>query len=537
MYEKMEPESDDGPVEYKLKLLDTSTDRIERLASQMRYRCYEGNGECIYNVGVEDDGTKSGVTEEEFNVTLQCLRNAANLNNFRITQLNKNQTKDDKFIYEFLIREHNENKYIDLKVAVAGSVDCGKSTLLSVLTTGNSDNGRGLGRVSVFNFPHEIETGRTSSIGHQIVGYDYDGNVTNYVNGRTQSWPDIVNRSSKIISFLDLAGHEKYLKTTIFGLASSRPNLCLIMVAANRGVLKMTIEHIFLCKTLTIPFCVVVTKMDIVKDKKNVLESTIESITTLLKKPGIRRLPIKIKTTEDCILSSMNILSNAVVPIFSVSNVTMEGINHIHTFLNLVPQKNMCDGKLTEIHLDTAWTVNGVGTVVGGYIISGEVKVGDKLWLGPNNNKYVSVIVKSIHCKKVLVQKVDMQTYVCLALRGITKNDFKKGNVLIASVEQQILCHKLLVSVEILKTHSTTIKVGYQPMMHAENVRTAVQINSITNKKSARSQESDGVLRTGDSANILLSICFDKKFIKEGTSILLCEGRTKVIGTVLQVNP
>ena len=33
------------------------------------------------------------------------------------------------------------------------------------------------------------------------------------------SWPDIVNESSKIITFTDLAGHEKYLKTTIHGIS------------------------------------------------------------------------------------------------------------------------------------------------------------------------------------------------------------------------------------------------------------------------------------------------------------------------------
>ena len=32
-------------------------------------------------------------------------------------------------------------------------------------------------------------------------------------------WPEIVEGSSKIISMIDLCGHEKYLKTTLFGLS------------------------------------------------------------------------------------------------------------------------------------------------------------------------------------------------------------------------------------------------------------------------------------------------------------------------------
>ena len=279
----MEPEKEDGNIEYKLKLNDDSDVRIQRIASQMRFRCNEGGGECIYNLGVGDDGTIIGITDEEYNNTLYCLKKAANLNTYKLSLITKTCVEGTKYIYEMLVREHNENSYIDIKVAIAGSVDCGKSTLLSVLTNGKPDNGRGLARLAVFNFPHEVESGRTSSIGHQIVGYDDNGDVMNY-NGKHQyTWPDIVRKSTKIISFLDLAGHEKYLKTTIFGLASAFPDMTMIMIGGNRGLLKMTIEHIFLCKTLHIPFCLVVTKLDMMKDRANILQETLESIIGLMK--------------------------------------------------------------------------------------------------------------------------------------------------------------------------------------------------------------------------------------------------------------
>lgn len=64
--------------------------------------------------------------------------------------------------------------------AVAGSVDSGKSTLVAVLTYGAGgapllDNGRGSARMAVFRHKHEIESGRTSSISQQILGYDAAG--------------------------------------------------------------------------------------------------------------------------------------------------------------------------------------------------------------------------------------------------------------------------------------------------------------------------------------------------------------------------
>ncbi len=45
---------------------------------------------------------------------------------------------------------------------------------------------------------------------------------------------------AKVISFTDLAGHERYLRTTVFGLLSSSPNYCLLMVAANNGLIGMS---------------------------------------------------------------------------------------------------------------------------------------------------------------------------------------------------------------------------------------------------------------------------------------------------------
>jgi GTPase len=65
--------------------------------------------------------------------------------------------------------ERNMN---DVRVAVIGNVDSGKSTLVGVLTKSMLDDGRGLARSKVFNFTHEQVNGRTSSIGQEIMGFD-----------------------------------------------------------------------------------------------------------------------------------------------------------------------------------------------------------------------------------------------------------------------------------------------------------------------------------------------------------------------------
>ena len=71
------------------------------------------------------------------------------------------------------------NRIFFPSVAVVGNVDAGKSTLLGVLTHGELDNGRGFARQKLFRHKHEMESGRTSSVGNDILGFDGQGNVIN----------------------------------------------------------------------------------------------------------------------------------------------------------------------------------------------------------------------------------------------------------------------------------------------------------------------------------------------------------------------
>ena len=57
-------------------------------------------------------------------------------------------------------------------------MEVGKSTLLGVLTHGETDNGRGRARLDLFRHLHEMKSGRTSSISQEILGFDCAGNVS-----------------------------------------------------------------------------------------------------------------------------------------------------------------------------------------------------------------------------------------------------------------------------------------------------------------------------------------------------------------------
>ena len=550
---KINREKENGNIEYKLKLINTDIEKIQRLTSQMKYRMDEGSGEAIYVIGVTDEGGVIGVTEEEFTESFNNLSLAAKDINFNINILSSRIVDKDKNkkVYELLVREKNEHKYIDIKVAVAGNVDSGKSSLLGVLISGKNDDGRGSARLSVFNFKHEISSGRTSSIAHHILGFDINGKPVNYgtqYDIHKKDWPEIVKESSKVISFFDLCGHEKYLKTTILGLTSSSPDVCFILIGANMGITRMTQEHIFLCITLNIPFIIIVTKIDICENRQNVLKDTINSINKLLKMPGLRRVPYKINNNDDVILCSKNIKSESIVPIFHISSVTGEGIDYLKMFLNLVGKssKNINTSNEVEFHIDTIFTVPGVGTVVGGQHVSGHIKIGDKLLLGPNNGEYIQTQVRSIHCKRVPLEKVEYGSYVCLGLKKVARSNVRKGNVLISIHSNPICVKDFEAEITVLKAHSTTIRPGYQPIIHANTMRQTATLVSIINKinlndKNDKNDKNEGdeiinkidnVLRTGDKATVKFSFCYRHEFIKAGTKLLMAEGKVKVVGVV-----
>ena len=61
---------------------------------------------------------------------------------------------------------------------MTGHLEVGKSSLIGVLTHGEMDNGRGRARLDLFRHMHEIQSGRTSSISQEILGFDRGGSVS-----------------------------------------------------------------------------------------------------------------------------------------------------------------------------------------------------------------------------------------------------------------------------------------------------------------------------------------------------------------------
>jgi GTPase len=527
---KLDCEKEYGNIEYKRELLNLDQDKINKRMTQMKYRIYEGLGEALYFIGVADDGTLLGLNNEEYIESVNNLILIASNIDCNVIKISESNKKNF-YIGEFLIRENDKNNYLDIKIGVAGNVDSGKSTTIGTLTKGILDDGRGKARVHVFNYKHEIVTGRTSSIGHQIMGYDKNGNIIN--SNKNNSWADIASQAVKLISFYDLAGHEKYLRTTIYGLTSIYPDYCLIMIGANMGINHMTREHIGLCINLKIPFIILVTKIDIVPE--NVLAETMMKINNMCKN-RVRKIPYIIKNTDDIINVVKNIKSDSIVPIIQISNVTNYNLDLVKTFFNLLPIRNdyiQNINKPVELLVDNTYSVTGHSTILSGMLRSGTIKINDNLLIGPfSDSSYRQVKVRSIHINYKELKEAKAGSFVCISLKNITRREIKKGMMLISDDNNLKLAVKNFIA-EVHILHSpTTIKEGYQPFVHIDQVRQSVKMNLI---QKIDSKEDDKILRTGDKANVQLEFINRPEYIKVGMRLFFREGKVKASGKIIEI--
>ena len=84
---KLEPEVEEGNIEYKRKLYDLTNYRLEQLTSQMKWRINEGNGEALYYIGVNDDGTIYGLDNKEYADTMKNLSKISKKININIVKI------------------------------------------------------------------------------------------------------------------------------------------------------------------------------------------------------------------------------------------------------------------------------------------------------------------------------------------------------------------------------------------------------------------------------------------------------------------
>jgi GTPase len=108
-------------------------DAVEQVKSCIEWSLRQGHGEMLFEVG-----GKNGLTEEECDLSVKNLIIIADKLNCDSTVVCEKKGKEGKSSksVDVLIRERDAEKYCDIRIAVCGNVDAGKSTLVGVLNSG-----------------------------------------------------------------------------------------------------------------------------------------------------------------------------------------------------------------------------------------------------------------------------------------------------------------------------------------------------------------------------------------------------------------
>jgi GTPase len=392
------------------------------------------------------------------------------------------------------------------------------STLTGVVINDLLDDGRGKVRSLVMKHPHEKQSGRTSCI------------VQNYMR-------DKENKSVQIL--VDLAGHEKYLKTTISGISKCFIDYACIVVAANMGVLKMTREHLGIVLGMNIPFCIVLTKIDI--SPKNVTERTLNDLKNLFLKFSKNK---KLNVNKNILIchknTDINEINtryateyNKIVPIFPVSSVSGDGIQNVRNFisnLNPLSKFNTGNGILDKVNfiIESVYSIHGIGLVVSGFLESGEIKIGDNLFLGPYYAKFYKITIKSIHNNfRESIQVLNGGNSGCINFKFINSKETLKRNSIrngVKIVNKPLLVSEFTCRIKLLH-HHTTIKTGYQPVIHIGNISQACIIMEMEKE----------TLRLYEDSTVKFKFRYHPEYIETGMKVLFREGKTKGTGEIIEI--
>ncbi len=422
----------------------------------------------------------------------------------------------------------------ELNIAVIGGVDCGKSTLLSVLKNRELDDGNGSARSKIVKYKHELQSGRTSAITQHYIPITED----------------------KICCFIDLCGHEQYLHTTLHGMCGYYVDFAIIVVGGNLSITDMTREHLNTCLSLNIPFLVVITKID--ASPPHVLSKTKDVLTELftqrVKGRNIIWMNQVLRETSNTIenenepIENPNLMKN--IPIFAVSNKTGESIDVLRNFIFQLPIRkvNQISGELVSeqvmFSIDAYFYVKGVGTVISGKLLKGRILKNDRLLLGPLNGMFYPVTARSFHDNfRNVIDGLECGMSGCVSVKPLNKQiDFKriknrKGSYLITPPPgtfstkdiltkddiNQTVYYEFEADVIVVGKHSTQITINYQPVINCKKIVQTARVMNIENKE---------YIRPGEMSKIRFRFIYRPEFLQVNDRFIFREGTTRGVGII-----
>lgn len=271
-------------------------------------------------------------------------------------------------------------------IATAGHVDHGKTTLLQAITGVNADR-----------LPEEKKRGMTIDL-----GYAY--------------WPQ---PDGRVLGFIDVPGHEKFLSNMLAGVGGI--DHALLVVACDDGVMAQTREHLQILQLTGNPqLTVALTKADRVDDAR--IDDVRAEVQSTLANFGFTGATLFVTAASEGL-----------------------GIDALREHLLQLPARELARNHTFRLAIDRAFTVKGAGLVVTGTALSGEVNVGDTLWLTGVNKP---MRVRSLHAQNQATEYAHAGQRIALNIAGdAEKEQLTRGDWLLSDAPPDALT-RVIVSLE-----------------------------------------------------------------------------------------
>src|SRR5574344_1541371 len=294
-----------------------------------------------------------------------------------------------------MAKEKFERSKPHVNIGTIGHVDHGKTTLTAAITTVLAKKGLSELRSfdSIDNAPEEKERGITINTSH----VEYQTANRHYAH-------------------VDCPGHADYVKNMVTGAAQM--DGAIIVVAATDGPMPQTREHILLARQVNVPRLVVfMNKCDMVDDPEmlDLVEMEMRELLSFYEFDGDNTPVIR--------GSALGALNG--VPEWE--DKVMELMDAVDSWI-LLPERAVDKPFLMPV--EDVFSITGRGTVATGRIETGIVKVGDEvqiIGLGAEGKKSV---ITGVEMFRKLLDQGEAGDNVGLLLRGVDKDDIKRGMVI-----------------------------------------------------------------------------------------------------------
>ena len=284
-------------------------------------------------------------------------------------------------------------------IGTIGHVDHGKTTLTAAITQTQSNLGLAAKRDfdTIDNAPEEKERGITISTSH----VEYETANRHYAH-------------------VDCPGHADYIKNMITGAAQM--DGAILVVSAADGPMPQTREHVLLARQVNVPSIVVfMNKVDQVDDPEllELVEMELRDLLSEYKFDGDNTPIVKgsaLKALEN---------PNDAEAVKCIAEL-MEACD------SFIPQPERAIDKPFLMPVEDVFSITGRGTVGTGRIESGKIKIGEEVEVVGLDNKIGTTTVTGVEMFQKTLYEGEAGDNAGLLLRGVEKEDLKRGVVLAA---------------------------------------------------------------------------------------------------------